>query len=422
MEISIIGGGYVGTVTGICLAELKHNVTIVDIDREKIDKINNGIPPVYELGLQEILGTCKKRIHATNDLHSALLKTDISFICVGTPSGDDGSIDLRYIKLASEDIGKSLREKEEFHVVVVKSTVIPGTCENIVAPCIARYSEKLRDIGFAVCSNPEFLREGRAVYDFHHPDRIVIGSENLQCLIRLREIYSDFDCPFIECSIKTAEMIKYVSNAFLALKISYANEIGNLCKVMGIDSYDVFKGVGLDNRIGPLFFNAGIGFGGSCFPKDVKALQRLAESNGITPLLLNAALRVNAEQSERLITLLEQHLAPGKNTIGVLGLAFKPDTDDIRDAKSIGIVTSLLLKGAKVIAYDPMAMEHFKKLFPRITYAQSAKEVVAASGALLIVTEWPEFENLNYKGKIVIDGRRMMKAKETADVYDGVCW
>jgi UDPglucose 6-dehydrogenase len=422
MEISIIGGGYVGTVTGICLAELGNNVTIVDIDIEKIDKINNGIPPIYEPGLQEILEKNSEKIHATKKLHSAVMNTDISFICVGTPSGNDGSIDLKYIESAAADIGKALRKKERFHVIIVKSTVIPGTCDTVVVPCIARNSGKVRDIGFAVCSNPEFLREGRAVYDFHHPDRIIIGSENIECLKILRQLYSGFDCPFIECSIKTAEMIKYVSNAFLALKISYANEIGNLCKVMGIDSYDVFKGVGLDNRIGPLFFNAGLGFGGSCFPKDVKALQSLAKSYKITPILLNAVLQVNSEQPGKMISLLEQHLSLDNKKIGVLGLAFKPDTDDIREAKSIEIVTSLLAKGARVIAYDPMAVSNFKKLFPGITYTNSAEELVVITDALVIVTEWPEFEKLNYKGKIVIDGRRIIKAKETAEVYEGVCW
>lgn len=422
MEISIIGGGYVGNVTGICLAELGYNVTIVDINKKIIENINNGIPPIYEPGLKEILEKNSIRIHATNDIYSAVMDTDISFICVGTPSGNDGSIDLSYIESAAADIGKSLKEKREFHVVVVKSTVIPGTCDTVVAPCIEKYSEKVRDIEFGVCSNPEFLREGKAVYDFHHPDRIVIGSENIECIRILRQLYSNFNCPVIECPIKTAEMIKYASNAFLALKISYANEIGNLCKIMGIDSYDVFHGVGLDKRIGPLFFNAGLGFGGSCFPKDVKALHNLAESYGITPVLLNAALQVNAQQPDKMISLLEHHLSPYNKKIGVLGLAFKPDTDDIREAKSIEIVTSLLKKGAKIIAYDPLATSNFKKLFPGITYADSGEEVVRTSEAIVIVTEWPEFENLNYNGKIVIDGRRISKAKETAEIYEGVCW
>lgn len=217
-------------------------------------------------------------------------------------------------------------------------------------------------------------------------------------------------------------MIKYVSNAFLALKIDYANEIGNLCKVMGIDSYDVFKGVGLDQRIGPLFFNAGLGFGGSCFPKDVRALKSLAESKGLTPLLLNAALTVNEQQPEKFLSLLRQRGPIKGRKIGLLGLAFKPDTDDIREAKSIEIATALLSEGADIIAYDPIAMEDFSKLFPSIKYVKTAGELVEQSETILIVTEWPEFENLDYGGKTVIDGRRILKAKATARYYEGVCW
>jgi UDPglucose 6-dehydrogenase len=422
MKISIIGGGYVGTVTGACLADLGNEVTIVEIDKKKIEMINRAVPPLYEPGLADLLEKNSGHLHATDDVRSAVETTDVTFICVGTPSREDGSIDLSYIEAAAADIGKILKRKAGYHVIVVKSTVIPGTCDSVVAPTVARYSGKSLGVDFSVCSNPEFLREGKAVYDFFHPDRIVLGSEDQACIKVLRAIYEPFTCPVIECPAKTAEMIKYVSNSFLALKVSFANEIGNLSKTLGIDSYTVFEGAGLDSRIGPLFFNAGLGFGGSCFPKDVIALQRLGESLGMKMVLLDAALAVNQEQPGRAVALLERHLSLPGSTIGILGLAFKPDTDDIREARSIGIVSSVLSHGARIIAYDPMAMDHFRKLFPEITYASSAQDVVRNSDATIIVTEWKEFEDLDYSGKIVIDGRRLLKSRDTAAVYEGVCW
>ena len=422
MKISIIGGGYVGTVTGVCLADLGNDVTIVEIDKNKIELINRGIPPLYEPGLAELLKENGDRVCATDDIHSAINNTDITFICVGTPSREDGSIDLSYIESAAERIGTSIKRKEHYHCVVVKSTVIPGTCDTVVAPLISKHSGKTPGIHFSVCSNPEFLREGRAVYDFFHPDRIILGSEDPACITMVKELYTPFTCPILECPVNTGEMIKYVSNSFLALKISYANEIGNLAKALGIDSYKVFEGVGLDGRIGPQFFNAGLGFGGSCFPKDVIALQRLGEVKGLKMPLLEATLAVNKDQPEKAITLLERKISMKGKTIGILGLAFKPDTDDIREARSINIVSSLILKGAKIIAYDPLAMDHFKTLFPGITYASSAQDVIRNSDAVIIVTEWKEFEDLDYSGKIVVDGRRLLKARATAAMYEGVCW
>lgn len=422
MKISIVGGGYVGTVTGVCLADLMNDVTIVEIDTKKIGLINQGIPPLFETGLAELLKKNSDRVYATDDIHSAVFNSDITFICVGTPSREDGSIDLSYIESAAVGIGKSIKSKKQYHCVVVKSTVIPGTCETIVAPLISEHSGMTPGIHFSVCSNPEFLREGRAVYDFFHPDRIILGSEDPACITILKKLYAPFSCPILECPVKTGELIKYVSNSFLALKISYANEIGNLAKALGIDSYTVFEGVGLDKRIGPQFFNAGLGFGGSCFPKDVIALQRLGEAKGLKMTLLEATLAVNGDQPEKAITLLERKISLQGKNIGILGLAFKPDTDDIREAKSINVVSSLIEKGAEIIAYDPMAMDHFRTLFPSITYASSAQDVIRNSDAIIIVTEWKEFEDLDYSGKIVVDGRRLLKARSTAATYEGVCW
>jgi len=422
MKISIIGGGYVGTVTGVCLAELGNDVTIVEIDRKKIDSINSKIPPLFEPGLKELLEKNGHRVDATDDINTAIETTDVTFICVGTPSREDGSIDLAYIEKAAASIGKALEKKAQYHLVVVKSTVIPGTCDSVIAPLIAEYSKKQAGVDFSVCSNPEFLREGRAVYDFFHPDRIILGSEDPQCIQVLQGLYTQFSCPVFKCSLKTAEMIKYVSNSFLAVKISFANEIGNLSKALGIDSYKVFEGAGMDSRIGPLFFNAGLGFGGSCFPKDVAALQRLGESKGLKMMLLDAALKINRGQHKTVITLLERYIPIKGKKIGILGLAFKPDTDDIREAKSIDLVSSLLSHGAKIVAYDPMAMDQFRKIFPEINCASSSRDLVRDSDAVVIVTEWKEFEDLDYSGKIVVDGRRILKARDTASVYEGVCW
>jgi UDPglucose 6-dehydrogenase len=269
--------------------------------------------------------------------------------------------------------------------------------------------------------NPEFLREGNAVHDFFNPDRIVIGVKDEESKSILEKLYSPFECPKLTTDLKTAEMIKYTSNAFLATKISFANEIGNICKKLGIDSYKVFEGVGLDHRINPEFFRAGIGFGGSCFPKDVRALISKAEELNENPKLLKAVMELNEEQPLKLIELLKKHIPDlGGKTIGVLGLAFKPNTDDVREGRAVPIIRTLLKEGAKVIAYDPKAVKNFKKLFPEIEYTSAEK--VLESDAILIVTEWEEFKNLDYNGKIVIDGRRIEKAKEEARIYEGVCW
>ena len=421
MKISIIGSGYVGLVTGIGFAELGHEVTFVDLDERKIEAINSGKPPIFEKGLEELMEKNAGKHKATKNYES-IKETDITFICVGTPSKEDGSIDLTFVRSAASETGRVLKEKNKFHVVVVKSTVVPGTTEGVVKPIIERESCKEAFIDFGLAVNPEFLREGNAVEDFFNPDRIVIGVRDEKTREILEELYSPFNCPKLITDIKTAEMIKYANNAFLATKISFANEIGNICKKLGIDVYEVFKGVGLDHRINPAFFRAGIGFGGSCLPKDVRALIAKAGELGEEPKILKAVIEVNERQPLRMIELLKKHISSleGK-TIGILGLAFKPDTDDVRESRAIPIVEKLLEEKAKVIAYDPKAIDNFSKIFPHIEYAKSGQEVVDRSDALLIVTEWKEFWELNYRGKIVVDGRRIDKARE-ALVYEGVCW
>jgi UDPglucose 6-dehydrogenase len=299
--------------------------------------------------------------------------------------------------------------------------VLPGTIEEIIVPLLEQESGKKAGVGFGVASNPEFLKEGTAVDDFFHTDRVVIGAQDPVAREVLETLYAPLKVPLFITTIRTAEMIKFASNAFLATKISFANEIGNLCKASGIDSYEVFTGVGLDTRINPQFFRSGLGFGGSCFPKDVNALIAHARSKGIDTVILNSVMDTNEEQPRRMISLLKKHLDPRDRTIGVLGLAFKPDTDDIRESRAIPVIRLLLQEGAKVMAYDPEAMGHFKELIPDISYTASATEVLA-SDAVLIVTEWEEFASLDYSGKLVIDGRRIERARTEAAVYEGMCW
>ncbi|USS41056.1 UDP-glucose/GDP-mannose dehydrogenase family protein [Thermococcus aggregans] len=427
MRISIVGSGYVGLVSGMGFVKLGNEVIFVDVDEKKIKMINNAQPPIYEEGLEELMREFRGKYRATKDYREAILNSDVTFIAVGTPSREDGSIDLTYVEEAAKEIGKALKEKDDYHVVVVKSTVLPGTTDEVVRPILEKHSGKKAFQDFGLAMNPEFLREGVALKDFLNPDRIVIGIQDEKTKKVLEELYKPIDAPKLFTDIKTAEMIKYASNAFLATKISFANEIGNICKKLGVDSWKVFEGVGLDHRISPHFFRTGIGWGGSCFPKDVKALIRKAEEVGEEPIILKAVVEVNERQPLKLIELLKKHVPElrGK-TIGVLGLAFKPNTDDVRETRAYIIVKKLLEEKAKVVAYDPKAMKNFKHFYPdvgeKIEYARSAADVLKATDVILIVTEWPEFEKLDYSGKIVIDGRRVRNAEETARVYEGVCW
>ncbi len=404
----------------------------MDIDENKINSINKCISPVYEDGIEDILS--KYNITATTDLAQSVQDSEISFICVGTPPNPDGSQDMGYIKSAAKDLSNALhstvtrnyvpldigKNMPYGHTVVVKSTVVPGTTENIVIPALEEHGKKAGK-DFGVCMNPEFLKEGTAVADFMNPDRIVIGEYNKESGDVLAELYKDFKCPILRTDLKTAEMIKYASNAFLATKISFMNEIGNICKALGIDVYDVARGMGYDGRIGNKFLNAGIGFGGSCFPKDVNALVAKSKDIGYEPEILEHVLKLNDEQPLRIVSLLKKHIPTLKgSTVGVLGLSFKPDTDDIRESRAIPIVNALLKEGASIKAYDPKAMDNFRKLFPQVGYV--APEDVLSSDAVLILTEWKEFDELDYKGKTVIDGRRIIRAKKEADVYEGICW
>jgi len=421
MKISIIGTGYVGSVTGICFAEMGHQIFFVDIDQTKLNAINSGKSPVFEPGLDDLLVKNRNKVSTTTDISEAVHQTDLTMICVGTPQKTDGSSDLRFIIDAAHAIGKALIKDRKYHTVIVKSTVLPGTTNNVVQPILEEESGKEATVNFGIGSNPEFLKEGSAVQDFFHTDRIVIGVNDPKTKKTLDDLYEPFRAPIFATDIKTAEMIKYVSNAFLATKISFANEIGNLCKMNGIDTYEVFRGVGMDSRINPHFFRSGIGFGGSCFPKDIQALISFAESQGIETRILKAVIKTNDDQPQKLITLLKRHINIKGRKIGILGLSFKPDTDDIRESRAIPVVLSLLEEGAQILAYDPMAMPEFVKIFPQISYAKSSKEVLETD-ALMIITEWNEFFDLDYREKIVIDGRKVNKAEREARIYEGICW
>lgn len=428
MNISIIGAGYVGLITGTCFAELGNNITLVDIIPEKIEKINKGISPIYEQGLEDLLKKNLDKIKATNKYEEAILNSDITFIAVGTPSNEDGSINLDYIKQASRNIGNILKNKSEYHVVVVKSTVLSETTEKVIIPEIEKKSGKKAGIDFGVCVNPEFLKEGKAIEDFMNPDRIVIGALDEQSSKVLESIYNDFKCPILKTDLKTAEMIKYAANAFLAAKISLINEIGNICKKMNIDTYEVAKGIGYDERIGNKFLNSGIGFGGSCFPKDVKALISKAKKIGYEPKILDAVIETNKHQPAMLLKILKKYLPNLKGkTIAILGLAFKPDTDDIREAPAIKIVDKLLKEESIVKAYDPIAIDNFKQLFPNVIYCKNFEETIKNSDACLFLTEWDEFKKLNntdfnlMKQKIIIEGRKILDKKKIKN-FEGICW
>lgn len=424
MRISIIGTGYVGLPTAIGLAKKgNHNIILVGRKKEKIDLINKGKSPIYEKGMNTLLNELvkKKKIMSTTNLSFALNNSEVTMIAVGTPSREDGSIDLSQLETISKQLGDELKNKNEYHLFILKSTVVPGTTEEIMIPLLEKHSGKKTGKDFGACMNPEFLREGIALEDVFKPDRIVIGEYDKKSGDLSEKIYKNFEVPKLRTNLKTAEMIKYASNSLLATKISFINEIGNLCKKLGIDVNEVSKGMGLDHRISPKFLNAGIGFGGSCFPKDVKAIRAKAKELNVETKILNSVIEVNDKQPSKLL----EHVSNTK--IGLLGLAFKPQTDDVREARSVIIIKKLLEDGKEIYVYDPKATENVKRMFKdKINYCKSAEECIEKSDDILLITEWDEFKSLNpnlFKGKRVIDGRGILKhlKKDNMD-YEGVCW
>jgi UDPglucose 6-dehydrogenase len=423
MKISVVGGGYVGLVSSASFAELGHSVELIEVDADKVRAINSAEPPIHEKGLGELLSRHVGRNLKASCDYDRVRDADLSFICVGTPPGPDGSADLSMAMSASRSLGESLQGRDGYHVVVVKSTVPPGTTQNLIMPAVLRYSGKAGDgIGFAM--NPEFLREGLAVQDFMHPDRIVIGSSDQRAAEVVESVYSGINAPKMRVGLSEAEMIKYASNALLATKISFSNEVGNICKKLGIDVYEVMRGVGMDHRISPHFLNAGAGFGGSCFPKDVMAMIRLGERLGEDPVLLKSVIEVNERQPLRMVEMLEKRIGPlsGKE-VAVLGLAFKNDTDDVRDSRAVPVIEELLRRGALVRAYDPMAASNMQKIVPDIDYCERAARALKDADGCLIMTEWPEFSELDrefdaMRSRVIIEGRRILSCRGG----EGICW
>jgi UDPglucose 6-dehydrogenase len=441
MRVTVIGTGYVGSVTGACLSYLGHHVTCVDTDEAKIAKWQRGEAPIYEPFLEELIAISQSRggIEFTTELDEAARLSDVIFIAVGTPPLPNGAANLCYLEAAARSIGAAM-DSSRFRVVVNKSTVPVGSgnlVETLVREGILdHHPEERNTIRFGVASNPEFLREGSAVADSLYPDRIVVGTSDNQTLRVMKELYypltgQTFDpppgvprpasiasAPLVSTSLTSAEMIKYAANAFLAMKIGFANEMANICEHVGAESTEVMQGIGLDSRIGSKFLNAGVGWGGSCFGKDINALVQTAGEYGYHSRLLQASLEVNAAQRHMVIQKLQEKLFILKGrTIGLLGLAFKPDTDDLRDAPALHIAERLLQLGARVKAYDPIAMQACRELHKnlKIRYCDSAKEVALDSDALVVVTEWSEFRNLPWEQlaeimakPVLVDGRNIV--------------
>jgi UDPglucose 6-dehydrogenase len=402
VNIAIIGTGYVGLVTGVCFAEFGLHVTAVDKDAERIDRLAKGDVPVHEPRLAEMLhkNLDEDRIHFTTDVARAVQQSLVVFIAVGTPSRQDGSADLRYVEEVARTIAHNL---DGYKVVVIKSTVPVGTGRWVERIMREEHDNGTRCV-FDVASNPEFLREGAAVEDFLRPNRVVIGADSPQAVAILQDLYRPLyliETPFVITSIETAELIKYGSNAFLATKISFMNEMANLCETLGVDVHVVAKAMGLDQRIGSKFLHPGPGFGGSCFPKDTRALARLARSHGTPVRLVETVIEVNEAQRVRMVTKivralgLDDSAALESTTLGILGLAFKPNTDDVRDSPALAIAAELRRRGARIQAYDPAAMEQARTVLPDVVYRPDAYSVADDADAVVLMTEWNQFRNLD---------------------------
>jgi UDPglucose 6-dehydrogenase len=422
-KISFIGMGYVGLCTAVCFANKGFKTTVSTKDPEKIKMVKKGIPPFYEPQLEELLKKAikTKNLTAVVGRKQAILETDVSFITVGTPSQPDGSVDLGLVEEASKEIGEALKEKEGTHLIVVKSTVPPGTTENLVKKNIEKRSGKTCGKHFQLCFSPEFLREGNAIYDTLHPDYVVVGEHDKKSGDILEQVYKQFygenTPPIVRTNLPTAELVKYANNTFLATKISFINTFANVCeKIAGADITKVAEAIGNDHRINSYFLSAGLGWGGSCFPKDLKAFIAYSKELGYSPTLIQAAQKANQDQITFTIQKVKKELKTLKGKkIAILGLSFKPDTDDMREARSVKIINQLLRQGAKVTAYDPMAVPSTKKILKeRIKYASSAIECLKKADCAILVTEWKEFKRLkpedfaqNMRKPILIDGRRM---------------
>ncbi|HLG78523.1 MAG TPA: UDP-glucose/GDP-mannose dehydrogenase family protein [Ktedonobacteraceae bacterium] len=423
--ICVIGTGYVGLVTGTCLADMGNTVTCVDIVQEKIDRLKQGILPIYEPGLEEMVerNVHAGRLHFTTSYSEGLTDSEFIFIAVNTPTGNNqGGADMRYVESAARSIAENL---DHYAIVINKSTVPVGSGDLVSR--VIHNNLKRSNVTFSVVSNPEFLREGAALQDFQNPDRVVLGSSEPEAVHKVAHLYLPLRAPIVTTDLYTAEMIKYASNAFLATKISFINEIAQICERLGADVKEVAVGMGYDKRIGRAFLDAGLGYGGSCFPKDVRALAHMADEAGLHPQLLHAVMDINHDQRRLVVTKLTNVLGSLRGaTIGILGLAFKPNTDDMREAAAVDIIRWVTNQGATVRVYDPVAMEtgraaleHENVQMDSVVFCKDPYEVAEQSDALVIVTEWNEFKSLNMlrirnlmRRPVLIDGRNIYEAAE----------
>ena len=422
-RLTVVGAGYVGLVTAACMAELGHDVLAMDVDPDKVRLLQEGGSPIYEPGLTDLIARNRDRIDFTTDPAKAYSFGDFLYLCVDTPPMASGDADLSRIWQAISHLDNNNSDQ----TVVIKSTVPVGTGAQVQARLREQGIDKPR-----YASNPEFLREGSALDDFLHADRVVVGSEDSQVADKVAALYKGVDCPVLTTDVASAEMIKYASNAFLATKISFINEIANVCESTGADVTVVAKGMGMDHRIGPHFLQAGIGYGGSCFPKDVSALKQVASNSGYHFQLLSSVIEVNELQKRRVIVKLKRHLGEslsGKK-VTLLGLSFKPNTDDIRQSSSIVLASRLLAEGATVVGYDPLAVDNMRAVFPNLECADSAEDALRGAEAAVLVTEWDEFLNMDWgpvrdlmANPVLIDGRNALDGsalRELGFAYEGV--
>ena len=427
VAISVIGMGYVGLCTAATFASKGFRTIGIDIDEKRIEKIQQGRAPIYEPQLEGMLKKAlrKKLLEATTDM-SEVFGSSSTFLTVGTPSKEDGSIDLTYVERATEELGKALREENSYHLVIVKSTVIPGTTNKTVKPILTKFSSKTIGAGLGLCCNPEFLKEGTAINDALRPDKIIIGADDKKSANTLRQLYVRFygkNLPtVILTSPETAELVKYASNAFLATKVSFIDTIANIAQqIPGVDVNQIASAIGHDPRIGPLFLKAGPGYGGSCFHKDLQALINFTESLGYSPILLRATEETNEKQAERVVELAEKLTGPlEQKRIAVLGLAFKKDTDDIREAASLRVISLLLKRRARIVAYDPLAIPNARKLLGEtVEFAEDERSAVKGADCSIIMTEWNQFRKLRAEDYLalmrtpnLIDARRLYNPEE----------
>lgn len=421
-QICVIGVGYVGLVSGACFADLGNRVIALDIDEKRVENLRNGIMPIYEPGLEELVERNVKagRLSFTTSYEEALKDTEFAFIAVGTPSGVEGDADLQYVAAAARSIAEHMQDDL---IIINKSTVPVGTGDWVAN--IVNESQP-EPVNFSVVSCPEFLREGSAIGDFMNPHRTVLGSQDQEAAEKVAHLHLPLRAPIVITNLRTAEMIKYASNAFLATKISFINEVADICEALGADVKEVAVGMGYDKRIGPMFLDAGLGWGGSCFPKDVKALAFMAEEKGLDPVILNKTLDVNYQRRDDVVNHVIEMLGgdvKGK-TIGLLGLAFKPNTDDMRDAPSIDIANALMKVGAIIKGYDPVAMDVANGILPGVEMCTNSYEVAEGADALVVVTEWNEFKQLSLEkiktlmndNAVIFDGRNIYEPEHVREI------